>query len=288
MTRIIHYALRAAGGMLMNLSDMFNVKGKTVIVTGGASGIGLSVVEILAEHGARLNIFDRNGALAEWEAARLAGLGYDVRSVPLDVTDRPAVDRAVDETAALYGGIDVLFANAGIDPGSSVLGPNGKRSVTGALENYDDAAWDRVIDISLNGVFATVRAAVRHMKPRRQGRIIITTSVSSVRAFPIGIAYSTAKAGAAHFMRNAALELARYNITVNAIAPGPFITNIGGGLVRDPAVQKQMASIIPLGRLGDVEEMKGLALFLASPASSFMTGVEIFNDGGLSLGPPID
>jgi NAD(P)-dependent dehydrogenase (short-subunit alcohol dehydrogenase family) len=126
------------------------------------------------------------------------------------------------------------------------------------------------------------------MKPQRRGRIIITTSVSSIRAFPIGIAYSAAKAGAAHFMRNAALELARYNITVNAIAPGPFITNIGGGLVRDPAVQKQMASIIPLGRLGDVEEMKGLALFLASPASSFMTGAEIFNDGGLSLGPPID
>ena len=272
----------------MKLSEMFNVKGKSVIVTGGASGIGLSIVEILAEHGARLSIFDRDGALARQEAARLVEMGLDVRAVPLDVTDRPAVDAAIDETAALHGGIDVLFANAGIDPGRSVLGPDGQRSVEAALENYDDASWDRVIDISLNGVFATVRAAVRHMKPKRQGRIIITTSVSSVRAFPIGIAYSAAKAGAAHFMRNAALELARYNITVNAIAPGPFITNIGGGLVRDPEVQKHMASMIPLGRLGDVEEMKGLALFLASPASSFMTGAEIFNDGGLSLGPPID
>ena len=106
-------------------------------------------------------------------------------------------------------------------------------------------------------------------------------------AFGIGIAYSAAKAGAAHFMRNAALELARYNILVNAIAPGPFVTNIGDGLVKKPEVQQSMAGMIPLGRLGDVEEMKALALFLASPASSFMTGAEIFNDGGLSLGPPI-
>jgi NAD(P)-dependent dehydrogenase (short-subunit alcohol dehydrogenase family) len=159
--------------------------------------------------------------------------------------------------------------------------------VEGALENYDDERWDRVIDVCLNGVFTTVRAAVRHMKPRRQGRIIITTSVSSVRSFPLGIAYSAAKAGAAHFMRNAALELASFNIRVNAIAPGPFVTNIGGGVVRDAAVQRQMAAMIPLGRLGDVDEMKGLALLLASPASSFMTGAELFNDGGLALGQPI-
>ena len=272
----------------MKLSDMFDVTGQVVIVTGGASGIGLAIVEVFAKHGARVSIFDQNGSFAEEEAARLGALGQDVRAVQVDVTDRAAVNTAVDQCAELYGQIDVLFANAGIDPGSSVLGPDGERSVEGALENYDDAHWDRVIDISLNGMFTTVRAVVRHMKPRRQGRIIITTSVSSVRAFPIGIAYSAAKAGAAHFMRNAALELARYNILVNAIAPGPFVTNIGGGFVRDPGVQKKMASMIPLGRLGNVEEMKGLALFLGSPASSFMTGAEIFNDGGLALGSPID
>lgn len=272
----------------MKLNDMFDVAGKAVIVTGGASGIGLAIAEILAEHGGRVSIFDYNGSLAEREAARLTGLGQDVRAVQVDVTDRPAVNAAVDACAALYGQIDVLFANAGIDPGSSVLDADSERSAEGALENYDDARWDRVIDISLNGVFTAVRAVTRHMKPRRQGRIIITTSVSSVRSFPIGIAYSAAKAGAAHFMRNAALELARYNILVNAIAPGPFVTGIAGGAVRDPAVQEHMASMVPLGRIGNVEEMKGLALFLASPASSFMTGAEIFNDGGLALGPPID
>ncbi len=272
----------------MTLQGMFDVKGKSVIVTGGASGIGLAIVEVLAEHGARVAILDISLDRAEGEAARLRALDQDVCAFRVDVGDGTSVDAAIDRSAEALGGIDVLFANAGIDPGSAVLDSGGQRSFEGALENYDPGRWARVIDISLNGVFHCTRAAVRHMKPRREGRIIITTSVSSVRAMPIGIAYSAAKAGAAHFMRNAALELACYNIRVNAIAPGPFVTNIGEGFVQDPAVQKMMSGMIPLGRMGDVEEMKGLALFLASPASSFMTGAEVFNDGGLSLGPPID
>lgn len=266
---------------------MFDVRGKRVIVTGGASGIGLAIVEVLAEHGARVAIADIAVAQAEGEAARMRGLGQDVRAVYADVGNGASAMSAIDACAAELGGIDVLYANAGIDPGSGVLGPDGERSIDGALENYDLSRWSRVIDISLNGVFHCTRAAVPHMKAQGSGRIIITTSVSSVRATAIGIAYSAAKAGAAHFMRNAALELARYNIQVNAIAPGPFVTGIGDGHVRDPKVQEMMRGMIPLGRMGDVEEMKGLALFLASPAASFMTGAEIFNDGGLSLGPPI-
>lgn len=273
--------------MQLKLSQMFNVTGKRVIVTGGGGGIGLAIVEVLAEHGARVAIADIAIEQAEREAARLRGLGQDVRAVYADVGDGASAASAIDACAADLGGIDVLYANAGIDPGSGVLGPDGERSIDGALENYDLSKWSRVIDISLNGVFHCARAAVRHMKAQASGRIIITTSVSSVRATPIGIAYSAAKAGAAHFMRNAALELARYNIQVNAIAPGPFVTGIGAGHVRDPKVQDMMRGMIPLGRMGDVEEMKGLALFLASPAASFMTGAEIFNDGGLSLGPPI-
>lgn len=272
----------------MTIDRMFDVKGKSVVVTGGGSGIGLAIVEVLAQHGARVAILDISLARAESEASRLRAIDQDVCAHQVDVADSESVDTAIDRCAEDFGGIDVLFANAGIDPGSSVLGSDGQRSFEGALENYDTDRWARVVDISLNGVFYSTRAAVRHMKPCRAGRIIITTSVSSIRAMPIGIAYSAAKAGAAHFMRNAALELARYNILVNAIAPGPFITNIGDGFVRDPHVQKMMSGMIPLGRMGDVEEMKGLALFLASPASSFMTGAEIFNDGGLSLGPPID
>ena len=272
----------------MKLEDMFDVKGKGVVVTGGGSGIGLAIAEVLAEHGARVALLDIAVERAEREAERMRGMGQDVRALRVDVADLASVDAAVDACAAEFGRLDVMFANAGIDPGSHVLGADGKRSVEGALENYDPAKWHKIIGVSLDGVFNCIRAATRHMKPAGQGSIVVTTSVSSVRATSIGIAYSAAKAGAAHLMRNAALELARYGIRVNAIAPGPFVTNIGDGFVHNPQVQAAMANIIPLKRVGNVEEMKGLALFLASPASSFMTGAELFNDGDLSLGAPIE
>ncbi len=271
----------------MLANDMFKVDGFGVVVTGAASGLGLAFTEVLSEHGARVAMFDVNAGALEQEGARLRALGREVRETPVDLTDRVALDRAFDEAVESFGRLDAVFANAGIDPGVGVLGVDG-RTVDGAFENYADQRWDRVIEANLNTIFCTIRAAARHMKPRGSGRIIVTTSVASVRATPIAAAYSAAKAGAAHLMRNAALELARYNILVNAIAPGPFVTNIGGGHVHDPEVQARMARAIPLHRVGDPEEMKGLALFLASPASSFMTGAELFNDGGMSIGPPID
>ena len=272
----------------MKVLDLFNVKDYGVIVTGGASGIGLAFVESLAENGAKVTMLDFNAERVEREVARLRAMGQQVRGSVVDLTDRPAVHRAFDAAVQAHGRLDVVFANAGIDPGIGIIGPHGERTVEGALENYDDERWNRVIEINLNAVFTTIKAAARHMKPQQSGRIIITTSVASVRNSALAAAYPAAKAGAAHLMRNAALELARYNILVNAISPGPFVTNIGDGHTRDPQVQAQVAKIIPLHRMGNTQEMKGLALFLASSASSFMTGAEIFNDGGMSIGPPID
>ena len=272
----------------MKAANLFNVEGLGVIVTGGASGLGLAFVEALAENGARVTMLDIDAAGIERECGRLRALGWDVRGKAVDVTDRPAVQRAFDDVAALYGKLDVVFANAGVDPGPGVIAADGQRSVEGALENYADERWDRNIDVNLNAVFNTLKAAARHMKPRRSGRIIVTTSVASIRNSALAAAYPAAKAAVAALMRNAALELASYNINVNAIAPGPFATNMGGGHLKDPDIQQRASRIIPLHRVGQPHEMKGLALFLASPASSFMTGAEIFNDGGLSIGPPID
>jgi len=272
----------------MKAAELFKVEGLAVIVTGGASGLGLAFVEALAENGARVTLLDIDGARTEREVARMRALGWDVRGEIVDVTHRAAVHRAFDSTAALYGKLDVVFANAGLDPGIAVMGPDGERTVAGALENYDDERWNSNIEINLNAVFNTLKAAARHMKPRRSGRIIVTTSVASVRNSALAAAYPAAKAGVAALMRNVALELASYNINVNAIAPGPFATNIGGGHLKEPQWQERAARIIPLHRVGQPHEMKGLALFLASPASSFMTGAELFNDGGLSIGPPID
>lgn len=270
----------------MKAQDLFKVEGYGVVVTGGASGLGLAFTEVLAEHGARVTMLDMNRERIDKETRRLRAMGFDARGAVVDVTDHPALDRAVDEAVAEYDRLDVVFANAGIDSGPGFVTLDRKTRVPeGAIENYTDARWNKVIETNLNGVFATIRAAARHMKPRKSGRIIVTTSAAAMLIESgVGAAYMAAKAGAAHLMRNAAQELARYNILVNAIAPGPFITNIGGGHAYDPAVQAAFGKTVPLGRLGNTEEIKGLALYLASPASSFMTGSQIVIDGGALLG----
>jgi NAD(P)-dependent dehydrogenase (short-subunit alcohol dehydrogenase family) len=273
----------------MKISELYDVRGYGVIVTGGASGLGLAYTEALAENGARVTLLDVNPQRVAEETRRLKELGLDVRGDVVDVTDHAALDRAIDEAAGLYGRLDVAFANAGIDPGPGFVGgwvgSQRPRVSEGALENYTDERWNRVIDINLNGVFATLRAAARHMKPRRSGRIIVTTSLAALKCEAvIGAAYMAAKAGAFHLTENVALELAAYNITVNAIAPGFFITNIGGGHAKSPAVQAAVAKSVPMHRVGFPQDIKGLALFLASPASAYITGQQIVIDGGWGLG----
>jgi NAD(P)-dependent dehydrogenase (short-subunit alcohol dehydrogenase family) len=273
----------------MQIPQLFSVQGYGAIVTGGASGLGLAYAEALAENGARVTLLDASGVRIAEETRRLREAGFDVRGEVVDVTDHAALDRAFDAAAAAHGRLDVVFANAGIDSGPGFLGAwvgaQRPRVAEGALENYSDERWNRVIDINLNGVFATMRAAARHMKPRRSGRIIVTTSLAALKCeAAIGAAYMAAKAGAAHLVANVALELAAFGITVNAIAPGFFITNIGGGHAKHPAVQEAVAKVVPMHRVGWPEDIKGLALFLASPASAYVTGQQIVIDGGWGLG----
>lgn len=274
---------------MKKISELFNVTGYGAVVTGGASGIGLALTEALAGNGARVTMLDVHPQRIESETKRLRGAGVDVRGKVVDVTDHKALDAAIDEAARKYGRLDVVCANAGIDSGvgfvGSWIGTERKRVPEGGLEHYTDERWNRVIDINLNGVFATARAAAKHMKPRKSGRIIITTSMAATHIEPaIGSAYMAAKAGAAHFMRAAALELAAYNITVNAIAPGFIVTNIGGGHAHNPDTQKAVGKVIPMHRVGFPEDLEGLALFLASPGSGYVTGQEIIIDGGWGLG----
>lgn len=273
----------------MNVSSRFDVTGFGVIVTGGASGLGLAYGEVLAAHGARVTLIDVDAEALGAHTDRLVGDGLDVRGAVADVTDHAALDRAIDEAAERYGRLDVAFANAGIDPGVGFVGAwaggSRPRVEEGAIEHYADERWNRVIDINLNGIFATVRAATRHMRPRRSGRIIITTSLAATTVEgAIGSAYLAAKAGARHFMHAVALELAAFGITANAIAPGFFVTNIGGGHAHKPEVQAAISKDIPMHRVGRPDDIKALALFLASPASGYITGQEIVIDGGWGLG----
>ncbi len=274
---------------MVKISELFKVEGAAVAVTGGASGIGLAFVEALAANGAHVHMFDVHAERLASEERRLKDAGLDATGSVVDVTRRADLDAAMAAIVRARGRLDVVFANAGIDSGPGPLGAwagtSRPRVAEGALENYADERWNRVIDVNLNGVFATVRAATAPMKAQRSGRIIVTTSLASKRLEPaIGAAYMAAKAGAAHFMRCAALELAAYNITVNAIAPGFFVTNIGGGHAHNKDFQAAMARTVPMHRVGFPPDMYGLALFLASPSSSYVTGQEIVIDGGWGLG----
>ncbi len=273
----------------MTVSDLFSVEGYGVVVTGGASGLGLAFTEALAENGASVTILDVDAKAIDAEVARLTGEGLHVRGEVVDVTDHTGLDAAFDAAVAAHGRLDVAFANAGIDPGpgfvSGWAGAERPRNDEGAIELYTDERWNRVIDVNLSGVFATIRSATRYLRPQRSGRIIVTTSLAAIKSEAvIGAAYMAAKAGCAHLTRNVALELAAYGITVNAIAPGFFVTNIGGGHAKDPAAQAALAKDIPMHRVGFPGDIKGLALFLASPASAYVTGQQIVIDGGWGLG----
>ncbi len=273
----------------MGVHELFDVEGYGAVVTGGASGLGLAFAEAMAENGGSVTILDVDATAINTEVARLVDLGYAVRGEVVDVTDHAALDAAFDAAVAAYGRLDVAFANAGIDSGpgfvSGWAGAERPRNAEGAIEAYTDERWNRVIDVNLNGIFATIRSATRHLRPQRSGRIIVTTSLAALKVEPvIGSAYMAAKAGCAHLVRTAALELAAYGITVNAIAPGFFVTNIGGGHAKDPAAQAAMAKDIPMHRVGFPDDIKGLALFLASPASAYVTGQQIVIDGGWGLG----
>ncbi|WP_374530709.1 SDR family NAD(P)-dependent oxidoreductase [Novosphingobium sp.] len=271
----------------MSILGKFDISGRSALITGAASGIGLAYAEAMAEGGASVTLTDIDGEGAEREAARLRSEGFDARADRLDVADREATARVFDAHAAAFGGLDICFANAGIDPGAGFWNPAGHRNPDGQVDTFDPARWDRTISINLTGVYNTIREAVRLMKAGgKGGSIIATASNAGLVTEPIvGMAYMPAKAGVLHMVRALGLELAEFRIRVNAIAPGPFVTNIGGGwLKHDPVARKAWDAIVPLGSVAETDQLKPLALLLASDASDYMTGSHVVIDGGMMLG----
>ena len=249
----------------MKSQELFDVAGLSVAITGGAKGLGRAFAEAMVDNDARVTLFDRDRETLSRTVSELSARG-DIDGSAVDVTDR--------------GQLDVVFANAGIDAGPGFLSMSGERDPKGAIEAIPDALWDKVIDTNLTSMFATIKAAAPYMKRQNGGRIILTASIAGVRPGAIvGMPYQISKAGVAHLAKQSALELARYNILVNAILPGPFLTEL-----TTPELQKRFEAGSPMHRVGRPEEIQGLALFLASPASSYITGTHIVIDGGSLLG----
>lgn len=274
----------------MSIFRSFDLKGRSALVTGAASGLGLAYAEAMAEGGAAVTLTDIDGDAAEAEAARLRAAGHDARADRLDVTDRDQTRAVVDAHVAEFGGLQIAFANAGVDAGAGFWTPEGHRNPEGQVDAYDPARWDLSIGVNLTGVFNTIRDCVRAIKATGgPGSIIATSSNAAMVCEPIvGIPYMPAKAGVKHMVEHLALELAEFRIRVNAIAPGPFVTNIGGGwLKKDPSVRRKWDSLVPLGRVAETDQVKPLALYLASDASDasdYMTGAHLMIDGGMALG----
>ena len=279
--RLGHAAPGGTGGKMTSLQDMFDVRGKSVIVTGGASGIGRAYAEVMADNGARVCIFDMDADNLDHVVAEIARDGAEVCGLEIDVSDRATMAAAFDAVAERHGRIDVVFANAGIDAGPGFLSTTGERLKDGAIDVLDDHHWDRVIEVNLSSVYTTVKHAARHMKATGGGRIIVTSSIAAqINEAIVGTPYMPAKAGVDHFVRQMAMELGQFGILVNCISPGPFMTNIAGGRLRIPADRKAFEQQSLIGRIGDPEDIKGLALYLASPCSSYVTGSQIVIDGG--------
>jgi len=264
-------------GTHVKQQDLFNVKGHVALVTGAASGLGLAFAEVMAENGARVVLADVDAAGLERATARLASGGCAVEPAVVDIGDHDALRAAIDRAAEHHGRLDAVFANAGISSG-----PGFELSESGSIDAMDLALFQRAVDLNLTATFMTIRFAASHMKRRRGGSIVVTASIAGLRSEPlVGYGYVAAKAAIGNVVRHAAVELAPHNVRVNAIAPGPFLTNIAGGRMhREPEVVKKFVAPVPMGRLGQPDEIKGLALLLASPAGSFITGTVIPIDGG--------
>jgi NAD(P)-dependent dehydrogenase (short-subunit alcohol dehydrogenase family) len=273
----------------MKTGTLFDVHGLSVLVTGAASGIGFGYAEVMAANDAYVTLADADAAGLDAALAELRARGGDgagrVEAAVVDVTRPETLKRAVAGVLARRGRLDVLFANAGVSAGPGFMTPYGTRNEGAAFENLSLDAFDRALAVNLKGALATMKAAVPAMKRQGGGRIVVTTTISLIRTETmVSTLYVASKAALGQLVRQAALELAAYGILVNGIAPGPTITNIGRGRLKDPAARAPFERLNPLGRLATPADLYGPALFLASPASAYVTGTQIVVDGGSCLG----
>ena len=253
------------------VQKLFDLSGKTALVTGGSRGLGLQIAEALGEAGARLMLSSRKAEDLAQAAAQLKAKGIEAHWVAADTSDPAQVQKVCDEAMARLGQIDILVNNAGATWGA-------------AMEDYPLQAWDKVMNLNIRSLFLMSQAVGRaSMIPRRQGRIINLASIAGLGGSTEVkfIAYGTSKGAVVNFTRTLAGEWGAYGITVNALAPGFFPSRMSQGVIAERGADT-IAAHAPLGRLGDDDDLKGAALLFASAAGKHITGQILAVDGGIS------
>ena len=249
-------------------TDIFRLDGKVAMITGGTKGLGLAMAHALASVGAQIAINSRHGAEAEEAAAKIATKhGCRAVGVEADVTKPDQINEFVQRVVDELGSVDILIANAGVNV----------RLPTTELPLEE---WQRVIDINLTGPFLCSQAVIPHMLKKGWGRVIHVSSIMGLVGLAGRPPYTASKGGIVLLTKTQALELAEKGVTVNAICPGPFGTEMNKPLMEDPEKYQAFVSKIPMGRWGEMNELDGAVIFLASQTSSFVTGTTLTVDGG--------
>ncbi|MFN2138536.1 MAG: glucose 1-dehydrogenase [Candidatus Promineifilaceae bacterium] len=252
--------------------DQFSLADKVALITGASRGIGLAIARAFAMAGAAVVLASRKQEPLDAAASSIREAGGEALAVAAHTGDQAAVQALVEQAVGAYGGIDILVNNAATNPH---FGP---------LLDAEESQWDKILDVNVKGYFRLVKACVPELRARGGGKVIQMASVAGLEPQPMMGVYSVSKAAVIMLTQALAAELAVDNIQVNAIAPGFVKTRFSGALWQQQALHDALVKAIPQRRMAEPEEITGLALYLASPASSFTTGGVFVVDGGQLVG----
>ena len=248
--------------------NLFNLTGKTAIITGGSQGLGLAMAEGLASAGANIVVVNRNAQKGVAAVAKIKQLyGVAAMSIVADVTSEEQTINMAKQAIDRFGKIDILINNAGI-------------SVRGGIDDLTAEEFKNVMDVNVTGVWLCTKALTPHMKANKNGRIINTGSTLGLVGYADRSTYVASKGAVVQMTKGLALELAPWNINVNVICPGPFLTEMSQGTANSPEANKMIIESTAVERWGDLKEIQGIAIYLASDAATYTVGAAISVDGG--------